>query len=84
MSKLKVVRVEWEDSSSTRRVWHSREELAGMTNQKCTSIGFLVHEDDHCVIVAAHKGDEEYPDFSGDMRIPKSAIRKRKYVREQT
>jgi hypothetical protein len=82
MSKIKVIRIEWEDSSSTSGVWHGEEYLKSTTNQKCTSIGFLVHEDEHCVIVAGHKGDDKRPDFAGDMRIPKSAIRKRKYLRE--
>ena len=73
-----LVRIEWEDSSSTSRVWNTQEYLSSAKNQRCVSVGFLVHEDKECVVVAGHMGMDEYPDFAGDMRIPKSAIRKRR------
>ena len=76
-----VIQVEWEDSSSTSRVWKEGKYLASLKNQRCLSIGFLVHEDDSCVVIAGHMGLDEHPDFAGDMRIPKSAIRKRKKVK---
>ena len=76
-----IIQVEWEDSSSTNRVWNQGDYLAKQKNQRCMSIGFLVHEDEHCVVIAGHMGLDEHPDFSGDMRIPKSAIRKRKKVK---
>jgi len=76
-----IIRVEWEDSSSTNRVWNQKDFLVEQKNQRCTSIGFLVHEDEHCVVIAGHMGMGEHPDFAGDMRIPKSAIRKRKRVK---
>jgi hypothetical protein len=76
-----IIRVEWEDSSSTSRVWNQGEYLAKQTNQRCVSIGFLVHEDESCVVIAGHMGIDECPDFAGDMRIPKSAIIKRKRVK---
>lgn len=80
MSKRSVVRVEWEDSSSSSRVWNSQESLAAQKDQRCLSVGFLVHEDSDCVVIAGHAGLSEFPDFAGDMRIPKSAIRKRKHL----
>lgn len=79
--KHPVIQIEWEDSSSTSRVWNTKDYLAGQTNQRCMSIGFLVHEDEHCVVLAGHMGLHDCPDFAGDMRIPKSAIRKRKRVK---
>lgn len=80
MSKV-IVRVEWEDSSSTSRIWNSKEYLSSAKNQRCVSIGFLVHEDKDCVVIAGHMGVNDQPDFAGDMRIPKTAIRKRKRIK---
>lgn len=74
----KLFRVEWEDSSSFSRVWNSKESLSASKNQRCVSVGFLVHEDKDCVVIAGHMGLNEQPDFAGDMRIPKSAIRSRR------
>lgn len=76
-----IVMVEWEDSSSTNRVWNEEAYLSKQKNQRCTSVGFLVHEDKHCVVIAGHMGMSEHPDFAGDMQIPKSAIRKRRKVK---
>lgn len=75
----KFVRIEWEDSSSSVRIWNSEESLKSQKNSRCTSVGYLVHEDKHCVVVAGHRGEG---DFAGDMRIPKRCIIKRKFVRE--
>ena len=72
------VHVEWEDSSSRAHIWNDTEVLKTGTNQRCTSVGYLVHSDDQCVIVAAHKGEQDY---AGDMRIPRRAIVKMRRVR---
>lgn len=77
----KLVRVEWEDSSSSSRVWNTKEYLSTGGNQRCVSVGFLVHEDKDCVVIAGHMGLNDRPDFAGDMRIPKSAIRSRRKMR---
>lgn len=79
--RRQVLQVEWEDSSSSSRIWNSGDALASSKNQRCMSIGFLVHEDEHCVVLAGHMAVSEYPDFAGDMRIPKSAIRKRRRMK---
>ena len=80
---MKVVRIEWEDSSSTNRVWNSKEFLANQTNQRISSIGYLIHEDSSCVIVSSHRGlvdDHGREDYAGEMRIPKGCIKKRKVL----
>ena len=76
--KHPLVYIEWEDSSASGGVWNGIERLAKMKNQRCTSIGYLVHEDRDCVVVAGHKGGF---DFSGDMRIPKRSILRKKRIR---
>lgn len=78
---MKVVKVEWEDSSSTNRIWNSKEFLINQSNQKISSIGYLIHEDASCVIIASHRGlDHGREDYAGEMRIPKGAIKKRKIL----
>lgn len=78
MKKAPLVYVEWEDSSSLGSVWNTSERLKDDTNLVCTSLGYLVHEDDGCVVVAGHRGEHQY---AGDIRIPKRAILRRRRVK---
>ena len=78
MKKDKIVYVEWVDSSSLRGVWHGVSEIIESGDVICRSVGYLVHEDDKALTIAAHKGTS---DFAGEMRIPKGCIRKRKLIR---
>jgi len=76
----KMIRIEWEDSSSSSRIWNTVEKLKSFSNARCISVGFLVHEDDTCVVIAGHKGEEDY---AGEMRIPKRSIVKRRVWKEK-
>jgi hypothetical protein len=67
----KFVRVTWEDSSSSTRIWKDSDSFKNDVNEKCTSVGYLVHADKQCVVVAAHKGSYDY---AGAMRIPRRAV----------
>jgi hypothetical protein len=64
--------IEWEDSSVLPGIWNSASDLANETNHVCTSVGFLVHSDKDCVVVASHKGPHD--DYAGAMRIPRRNI----------
>lgn len=79
--KHKILQVEWVDSSSTNRVWNQVDWLAKQSIQRCMSIGFLVHEDASCIVLAGHKGLDDNTDFAGDMLIPKSSIRRRRTIK---
>ncbi len=77
-----MVRVEWCDSSSTTgNLWSDIADTihAGTTGvgAPCVSVGFLVHEDEHCLVIVPHLssfplGDD--PQGSGDMTIPRRAV----------
>lgn len=77
----KLEYIEWDDSSALNgRVWNATEHLISVAKQiRCRSIGWVVHETRELVIIAGHHDGNE--DWSGDMTIPKSAIRKRRNVR---
>ncbi len=78
-----MVRVEWIDASIVgTNTWsdiattieHGRE----MTVRPCVSVGFLVHQDEHCLILIPHLAGWPIKDDdvgSGDMTIPKCAVK---------
>jgi hypothetical protein len=82
-AKYPMVRVEWEDSSRVNG-WMNLKELLGRRYMRCVTVGFLVRDDEGEVIVVANfDGDEEWPEVSGGMVIPRSAVRKVEYLRRR-
>lgn len=77
---MKKVFVEWWDAlSETDNGWTPVKEHKGEL-ALCYSLGFLVKETNDMITVAGHT-DEKYEDFSGEVNIPKSCIKKIKYLR---
>jgi len=71
-----AVLLEWEDSQSLiYNVWNDKADIVNQECPRIATIGFVLHEDKEKIIVAASKGGDQ---ASGDMVIPKSAIRKRR------
>lgn len=77
---MKLIEVFWTDTTNVAGGWHDEDELKDFaTNMKweCSNVGWLVHEDDDCVVLAGrltvdgkHTGLVE--------RIPKQMITKRR------
>ena len=79
--KDRMLYVEWDDSSSlSSAVWNKRKEATDYKVHRCRTIGFVIGEDDDTVTLAGSI-DENW--VSGDMKIPKSAIRKRRVLRHK-
>ena len=80
---MKAVYIEWVDSSSASgNVWVDIEKVKINKLMLCKTIGFIIDETENdLVIVNSFDGDEKRPYVSGDMRIPKCAIRKRRICR---
>lgn len=65
---MKIYRVTWDDALAVA-VWCQRNDP--MAAQVCTTVGFLVAEDDRHIMLAATVSDDEY---IAAMQIPRSLI----------
>mgnify|MGYP000676822312 CR=1 FL=1 len=82
MSKSRpIAYVEWVDSAKfSTRVWNDAEDVSKAKLAVCRSVGYVIHEDKESITIAAHAG-YDFRDVSGDMKIPKAAITKRRRVK---
>ncbi len=76
----KMLYLEWDDSiSHSNRIWRDKQDANDM-DLMCQSCGFVIREDGKSVTLACSQyGDS----MSGDMTIPKTAIRKRRVLRHK-
>jgi len=77
----KAIYVEWDDSSSmASTVWKLKDDVKKNNKPcRCKTVGFVIAETVDSVTLASSLDGGDY--VSGDMQIPKSAIRKRRVVR---
>lgn len=69
-----LVVVTWEDTTNVA-AWQTIPEAADMTGWLVQNVGWVVHEDDDCVVVAARQAfAAEPPQVGLAERIPKRAI----------
>lgn len=66
---MKIVRVTWWDALAVA-MWQKTD--VPMEPQICITVGFLVAEDDHHVMIAATVSDDEY---IAAQQIPRALIR---------
>lgn len=78
--KPRLLYVEWDDSSSESGVWKSEHVLRGNKLMRCHTIGWVVHETSEHMTLASSwcKTGQDHRDYSGDMTIPKAAIRRKR------
>lgn len=73
----RLVVVEWEDSTNIQE-WTPLDELASWAGEggwRVRNVGYLVHEDDECVVLAGRLAADAQPPQAGLYeRIPKRAI----------
>lgn len=80
MSKHRALYLEWEDASSFDNSWRSEDEMKrGSGPCVIRTVGFVAKEDDRCITMVGSI-DSKTGAMTGDMTIPKSAIRKRRRV----
>ena len=77
----KALYVEWDDSSSmASTVWSNKEALKKNNKPcRCRTVGFVFDETSNSITLVSSLDGGDY--VSGDMTIPKPAIRKRRVVR---
>jgi hypothetical protein len=71
-----LLRVSWTDSTNVAGGWHDEEDLhqfAADGAWECTNTGWLVHEDETCLVLAARMTDDG-KQVGLVERIPKAAI----------
>lgn len=75
----KALYVEWDDSVSVgSRVWVHDDDVLASKPSRCKSIGFVFKESTSFLTLVGHLDGSSYT--SGNMTIPKSAIRIRRRV----
>lgn len=80
--QLPLVVVEWEDTTNVGN-WLNQDELAEFVTDgswRCVNVGYLVHEDDDCVVLSARLADDSDRHVGLTERIPKRAIVTRRIV----
>lgn len=74
-----IVEVVWEDTTNIA-AWQTRDELVEWAKARgwiARNIGYLVYEDDDCVVVAARTVEDEERHVGLAERIPKRAVLER-------
>lgn len=79
-----LVLVEWEDASNVAE-WHDREEAAAFDQFEfdwhCTNVGYLIRDDDECVVVAA-RASGCFQQVGLFERIPRGMVKRVVKLRE--
>ena len=84
MARRKLLYVEWDDHSSHSQTWVSEPHLKnGTRGLKCSSVGWLIEENEEAITLAATRDNGRTEHFSGDQTIMKSCIRKRRILRHK-
>lgn len=73
-----LVLVEWVDSFGCSPNWQRIEGIENLKPLRCQSVGWLVHQDDHYIVVVPHLSASDQPHVDqqgcGDMAIPQRSI----------
>lgn len=78
-----IVVVRWEDASNVAG-WVDRDEAAAFDNFEfdihCTNVGYLIRDDDQCVVVAA-RATGDFKNVGLFERIPRGMVRSVEVIR---
>lgn len=76
IAERKLLKVRWTDATNVAGGWHDADDLAEFATNgawECTNTGWLVYEDDKCVVLAGRMTDDGQ-NVGLIERIPKAAI----------
>jgi len=74
---VQLVQVDWEDSAQPVASWMHLTDLPDLAVIQCSSVGWIVAEDESVLMLAPNLGDrlnESNAQASGIIRIPKRCI----------
>lgn len=81
----KIVYVEWQDSASLQvsESWIDHRDAKDRAKEtwNIVTVGFLLEETDDYILLCRGIDDQDEPKVSGSFYIPKSQIRKRKWLK---
>lgn len=83
MSTEALAVVTWEDTTNVA-TWQDRDEVREFATDGgwvCQNVGWVVYEDDECVVLAARRADDKQGHVGLAERIPKRAIIERTVIR---
>ena len=84
---MQLLEVKWVDAHNLSGGWNDKDELDVFAKDeayKVTSVGFLVHEDDLCIVLAGRvsPATDNYEAHYGLLeRLPKKIIDKRRIIK---
>lgn len=82
-----LVLVVWVDSFGCASAWEPiKDSFEGPEVLVCRSVGWLIHEDDQCLVVVPHiveASDRTERQGCGDMTIPACAVKSVSYLTSQ-
>ena len=68
----KLVEIFWVDAKAFSNEWLSLEEIKGFNPERCSTGGYIIHEDDEVYYVAMSKGEGV---FHNIFLIPKGCVK---------
>lgn len=74
---MRLVLIEWIDSFGCSSTWQELDDIEKPTPMICRSVGWLLSDDDKCVVIVPHVTDEHKStprQGCGDMTIPRVCI----------
>lgn len=76
--KYKIVCIEWQDSRQPASNWQLVSEMKDLEVAKCSSVGFLIHDDKKVKILAPNLADLSCEDTqaAGIIKIPTACVTK--------
>lgn len=72
---LRMYRIHWVDIVRTADPWISAEAAVALRPADCYSVGWLIYEDDECVVLASTLGDSMDEDIGGTFSVPRCVIK---------
>jgi hypothetical protein len=82
LADRQLLQVHWVDATNVAGGWHNDEDLADFASNgawECSNTGWLVYEDDKCLVLAGRMTDDG-SQVGLIERIPKAAITARKTI----
>ena len=74
MKALPVIEVEWEDSGGIGK-WHSIKDAEQMVPLNIKSVGYLLKESKHCIVIIQSKDDQDPKQCDSSLAVPRACVK---------
>lgn len=76
---MKIVLVEWIDSTMLGQRWHCEDEINQLDIGRCVSVGIVRQDDDEKLVITQNQG--RYRDGANLIAIPRGCIKRIRLLR---